>query len=63
MASTQVTRDVLAGHTESLHPSGDMAYRCMIKVEYMKQYPKLKEFMQDSSNMSYWIGTGQHAIC
>ncbi|KAF2095114.1 FAD/NAD(P)-binding domain-containing protein [Rhizodiscina lignyota] len=55
-------RDSLLGRSNPPVISGDMAYRCIIKAEKMKQNPILADLVQ-SHDLHYWIGPGQHIVC
>lgn len=57
-----ISRESLLQHADPPSASGDMAYRCIIRAEKVKQKHGLEELLQ-SHDLHYWIGPGQHVVC
>jgi salicylate hydroxylase len=57
-----ICRTFLLGHSDPPLFSGDMAYRCTIRADKMKESSGLEDILR-SSDIHYWIGPQQHIVC
>jgi len=55
-----VMREFLLGHPDKPTPTGDLAYRLLLKTKDMISDPELKGFVTDPQ-VNYWIGPDAHA--
>ena len=55
-------REILLGHKEPPHRTGDMAYRLLLDANDIRKDPELKTFVDDKS-VYYWYGPQAHAVC
>ena len=56
-----ITRELLLGHSDPPHLSGDMAYRCVVREEDIRKHGHLTALLE-SSRINCWIGPGQHVM-
>jgi salicylate hydroxylase len=54
------TREVMLGHADPPTPTGDLAYRLLLKTEEMVKDPELRSFVTDPQ-VNYWLGPDKHA--
>ena len=57
-----ICRELLLGHPDPPHLTGDLAYRIIIKAEDMKRHPDLRELAEKPA-INYWIGPHGHVVC
>ncbi|KIX10233.1 uncharacterized protein Z518_01314 [Rhinocladiella mackenziei CBS 650.93] len=55
------TRELFLGHSDPPRFSGDMAYRCVVREEDIRQHPHLVGFLE-STSINCWVGPGQHVM-
>lgn len=53
-------REVLLGREDPPTPTGDLAYRLLLKTEEMVKDPELKGLVTDPQ-VNYWLGPDKHA--
>jgi salicylate hydroxylase len=54
-------REVLVGHRISPTPTGDIAYRLLLRAEDVLHDPELAPFVTDPQ-VTYWMGPQKHAV-
>lgn len=54
------TREILLGRKDPPKPTGDLAYRLLLKTEEMLKDPELRGFVEDPQ-VNYWLGPDCHA--
>jgi len=57
-----ICREMLVGHADPPHETGDIAYRILVPVQDMRPHPELQEFVE-SPAINYWMGPDGHAVC
>jgi salicylate hydroxylase len=57
-----ICREMLVGHADPPHETGDIAYRILVPAEEMRPHPELQEFLE-SPAINYWMGPDGHAVC
>jgi salicylate hydroxylase len=57
-----VCREALLGHPDPPRPTGDLAYRILVKVEDMKKHPELADLVENPA-INFWMGPDGHAVC
>ena len=55
-------RELLVGHPDPPHLTGDLAYRIVVKADDMKKHPDLCDLAEKPA-INYWMGPGAHAVC
>ena len=53
-------RECLVGHPDKPTPTGDLAYRVLLKTKDTIKDPELKEFVTNPQ-VNYWLGLDAHA--
>lgn len=53
-------RECLVGHKDPPTPTGDLAYRLLLKTKDMMEDPELRNFVTDPQ-VNYWMGPDCHA--
>ena len=53
-------RECLVGHPDKPTPTGDLAYRLLLKTKDMIKDPELREFVTNPQ-VNYWLGPDAHA--
>ncbi|KAF2085593.1 FAD/NAD(P)-binding domain-containing protein [Saccharata proteae CBS 121410] len=54
-------REILLGRKDPPIPTGDLAYRLLLKTEEMMKDPELRRFVEDPQ-VNYWMGPDAHAV-
>ncbi|KAI1172223.1 FAD binding domain-containing protein [Nemania sp. FL0916] len=54
-------REVFLGREDPPTPTGDLAYRLLLKTKDMMKDPDLRPFV-DNPQVNYWVGPGVHAV-
>ena len=57
-----VCRELLLGHADPPHFTGDLAYRILIKAADMEEHPDLRELIEKPA-INYWMGPHGHVVC
>lgn len=57
-----VCREWLIGQPDPPRPTGDLAYRILIKAEVMKRHPDLRDLAEKPA-INYWMGPHGHIVC
>ncbi|KAL8829007.1 MAG: hypothetical protein Q9170_006356 [Blastenia crenularia] len=55
-------REAMLGHPDPPKPTGNLAYRIIVKAEDMKGCPDLYDFAAEPA-INYWMGPQGHAVC
>ena len=55
-------RQCLLGHPDPPCPTGDLAYRIIVKATDMRKHPDLRELAEKPA-INYWMGPDAHAVC
>ncbi|CUM62466.1 uncharacterized protein PRCAT00000016001 [Priceomyces carsonii] len=54
-------RSLMLGREDPPHDTGDLAYRALVRVEDMKEYPEL-DFISKEPNIHFWWGPDIHVV-
>jgi len=57
-----VCREALLGRPDPPLPTGDLAYRILVKAEHMRQHPELVDLVENPA-LNFWMGPDGHAVC
>ena len=55
-------RESLLGHADAPRPTGDLAYRIVIKAEDMRRHSSLRDLVEKPA-INYWVGPRSHVVC
>lgn len=55
-------RELLVGHADPPHDTGDLAYRILVRAENMRRDPLLAP-LAATPHINYWMGPDCHAVC
>lgn len=54
-------RETFLGREDPPVPTGDLAYRLLLKTDEMRKDPDLRQFVNEPQ-VNYWVGPGKHAV-
>ncbi|KAI9730224.1 MAG: hypothetical protein M1834_005988 [Cirrosporium novae-zelandiae] len=57
-----ICRQLLLGHPDPPHLTGDLTYRIVMKTEDMRKHPELSELTANPA-INYWMGPNCHVVC